>query len=67
MFKYRNVLSTTDAEFFDEIPNEILTLRETLERHSQFGFGGQGYQKYFGKTLCKTNRCTCRQNYVPYT
>jgi len=41
----RNVLQATDAEFLDEVPNTIITLRETAKRHSQFG--GQGYQKCF--------------------
>jgi len=54
----RNVLQTTDAEFLDEVPNTMMTLREMLKKHSQFG--GQGYQKCF----CKTNRCACRKNNV---
>ncbi|KAL5242792.1 hypothetical protein ACI65C_010202 [Semiaphis heraclei] len=37
----RNVLQTTDAEFIDEVPDTILTLREIAKRHSQFG--GQYY------------------------
>lgn len=58
----RNVLQATEAEFLDEVPSTIITLRETAKRHSQFG--GQGYQKCFCKTSCKTNRCACRKNNV---
>jgi len=39
--------------FLDELPSTIIILREITKKHSQFG--GQGYQKCFGKTLCKTN------------
>jgi len=62
MWLSRNVLQTTDAEFLDEVPDTMLTLRGITKRHSQFG--GQGYQKCFCKTSCKTNRCTCRKNNV---
>jgi len=58
----RNVLQTTDAEFLDEVPDTMLTLREIAKKH--FQFGGQGYQKCFCKTSCKTNRCACRKNNV---
>jgi hypothetical protein len=54
----RNVLQTTDAEFLDEVANTMITLREIAKKHSPFG--GQGYQKCFCKTSCKTNRCACR-------
>ncbi|KAF0755233.1 KRAB-A domain-containing protein 2-like [Aphis craccivora] len=54
--------NTTDAEFFDEIPDTMLTLREIAKRHFQFGV--QGYQKCFCKTLCKTNRCAYRKNNI---
>ncbi|XP_050064166.1 SCAN domain-containing protein 3-like [Aphis gossypii] len=57
-----NIPKTTDAEFLDEVPDTMLTLREIAKRHSQFG--GQGYQKCFCKTSCKTNRCACRKNNV---
>lgn len=49
----RNILRTTNAKFIDKVRNEILTLRETANRHSKFG--EQCYQKCF----YKTNRCVC--------
>ncbi|KAE9543046.1 hypothetical protein AGLY_002957 [Aphis glycines] len=58
----RNVLQTSDAEFLDELPDTMLKLRKIVNKHSQFG--GQGYQKCFCKTSCKTNRCACRKNNV---
>ena len=34
MWLSRNVLQATDAEFLDEVPNTIITLKETAKRYS---------------------------------
>lgn len=60
----RHELQYSSNEYGEQVPNNLLSLREAVSRQSLFG--GQGFNKCScrpAKNQCRTNKCSCfKQN-----
>lgn len=56
----RQELKTSSKKYLEEIPQNIISIRETVSKESLFG--GQGFSKCLckpAKRQCQTKRCAC--------